>query len=58
MITTIDIEKSAAIILAAEEIIDTTGQLWVTLGDDEYYMPELIRELKELANYKTTRIRN
>ncbi len=41
-------ENSAAIILAAEEIMDG-GELWVTLGDDTYYIPELIEQLKSLA---------
>ena len=48
-------ENSAAIISAAQEIMDT-GQLWVTLGDDEYYIPELIEQLQsliELDNNKT-----
>ena len=40
-------ENSAAIISAAQEIMDT-GQLWVTLGDDEYYIPELIEQLQSL----------
>ena len=48
-------ENSAAIILAAQEIMDT-GQLWVTLGDDEYYIPELIEQLQLLeANLETTK---
>lgn len=44
----INTENSAAIISAAQEIMDTTGQLWVTLGDEEYYIPELIEQLKKL----------
>lgn len=44
----LNVENSAAIMLAAQEIMDT-GQLWVTLGDDEYYIPELIEELKSLT---------
>jgi hypothetical protein len=47
-------ENSAAVMLAAQEIMDT-GQLWVTLGDDEYYIPELIEELKTFEeDNKTT----
>lgn len=46
-------ENSTAVILAAQEIIDTTGQLWVTLGDDEYYIPELIAQLIQLLNHNT-----
>ena len=44
----LNVENSAAIMFAAQEIMDT-GQLWVTLGDDEYYIPELIEELKSLT---------
>lgn len=53
----LNIQNSAAIILAAQEIMDTTGQLWVTLGDDEYYIPELIEQLKSLdeLNDKNTK---
>lgn len=48
-------ENSAAIMLAAQEIMDT-GQLWVTLGDDEYYIPELIEQLKTLEEVENTNI--
>ena len=52
----LNVENSAAIISAAQEIMDTTGQLWVTLGDDTYYIPELIQQLQTLAEQdnKTT----
>ncbi len=47
----INSENSSAIILAAQEIMDTTGQLWVTVGDDEVYIPELIEQLKLLQKH-------
>ncbi len=52
----LNVENSSAIISAAQEIMDTTGQLWVTLGDDTYYIPELIQQLQTLAEQdnKTT----
>jgi hypothetical protein len=39
-------ENSAAIMLAAQEIMDS-GQLWVTLDGEEIYIPELIKELSK-----------
>lgn len=51
----LNIENSAAIILAAQEVM-STGQLWITIGDDEYYIPELIEQLQsiiELNNNNT-----
>lgn len=43
----LNIENSAAVVLAAQEIM-ADGQLWVTLGDEEYYIPELIEQLQSL----------
>lgn len=47
----ITLENSSAIILAAQEIMDTTGQLWVTIGGDEVYIPELIEQLRLLEKH-------
>lgn len=49
----INVENRVAIIMAAQEIMDTTGQLWVTIGDDDVYIPELINELQELLKKET-----
>lgn len=43
----LNIDNSVAIMSVAQEIMDT-GQLWVTIGDDEYYIPELIEQLQSL----------
>lgn len=44
-------ENSKALLLAAQEIFDTTGQLWVTIDGDEIYIPELIKQLKQLHKH-------
>jgi len=43
----LNLENSAAIISAAQEIMDT-GQLWVSLDGEEIYIPELIQQLQSL----------
>lgn len=53
-------ENSAAIILAAQEIMDN-GQLWVSVNGEEVYIPELIEQLQsiiELSNKKSPLERN
>ena len=47
----INTENGMTIMLVAQEILETTGQLWITLGDEEYYIPELIVQLKTLLKY-------
>lgn len=43
----LNIENSVAIVSVAQEIMDA-GQLWVTIGDDEYYIPELIQQIQKI----------
>jgi hypothetical protein len=43
----IDTENSANIIMVVQEIMDA-GQLWISIDGDEYYIPELIAQIKEL----------
>lgn len=42
-------ENSNAVLLAAQEIMEL-GELWVTIGDEEFYIPELIAQLKHLED--------
>jgi len=42
-----DTENRPAIISAVEEILET-GQLWVHYDNEDYYIPELIADLKTL----------
>lgn len=43
----LNLENSAAIISAAQEIMDN-GQLWVSLDGEEVYIPELIEQMQSL----------
>lgn len=45
-------ENSAAIILAAQEIMDN-GQLWVSVDGEEVYIPELIEQLRSIIELDT-----
>ena len=40
-------ENSPAIILAAQEMLDN-GQLWISIAGEDFYIPELILQLKNL----------
>lgn len=39
-------ENSISVMQAAQEIIETTGQLWVIINNESIYIPELIEQLK------------
>ena len=40
-------ENSAVVISTVEELI-STGQLWVTIDGEDFYMPDLLEELLDL----------
>jgi hypothetical protein len=43
-------EKGMDIILVARELIEA-GQLWIAIGDEMIYLPELVRQLTTLNTY-------
>jgi hypothetical protein len=51
----INIDNSKAIFLAAQEIMETTGQLWVNFGGEDIYIPELLAQIEKLQNKEKLR---
>ncbi len=48
----IDTSNVKILLLVAEEIRDTTGQLWLKIYGEDLYLPELIEKLKMIQEHK------